>query len=121
MEKITEELVQPNLNNTSTWKKISNRQVTCDICDQSCENEDGTKAFGDSDKKAFEFLKLEGSWGYFSDWDGENWESHICTNCVKTHILPLVKINVKDYMCGNMESGRRVNGKMVYNDDISNG
>ncbi len=111
------EKIRPDLNNTKTWKESKIVEISCDICGGSCENVAGTQSWDDPDKKVFDFLKLEASWGFFSDWDGENWDAYICTQCIKAHILPLVKINVRSYFRNNEEEGQRINGEMVYIDE----
>ena len=58
--------------------------VLCDACGKICEGEPG---FGN------EFLTLSASWGYSSDWDGEQWQAHLCQACVRAHLLPLVKFH----------------------------
>lgn len=79
--------VRPNLNDTRTWKTLETNEITCDICSESCENLEGTAAFDpESNKKDYDYVELKASWGFFSDWDGENWEAHVCTKCIKQHL-----------------------------------
>jgi hypothetical protein len=109
------EHVRPDLNNTNTWKTIGTNEITCDICSESCENIEATKAWDlEGSEKEYDYVELRASWGYFSDWDGETWEAHVCTECVKQHLFPLVKFNVRNYMYDSMEIGTRVNGVMEY-------
>jgi hypothetical protein len=103
----------PDLYDTRTWKEAESVEITCDICSVSCENIEATEAWS-GDRKFHDYVELKASWGYFSDYDGENWEAHVCTKCIKQHLFPLIKFNVRDYMYGNVEIGTRVNGKMEY-------
>lgn len=108
MEKITETFIQPNLNNTATWKTETKHEIICDICEQNaCVIE---KDFNGDEFIVKEFLTIKDSWGYFSPWDGENWESHVCIQCVKDKIMPLMKINWKSYF-GDSSNGYYKDGK----------
>ena len=51
----------------------------CDICDEVCVGA--------------EFIELKADWGYHSKHDGENWEAHVCENCVHKHLSSLIKFN----------------------------
>jgi hypothetical protein len=112
------EHIRPDLNDTRTWKTTETNEVACDICSESCENIEATKAWDlEGNKKEYDYVELKATWGYFSDYDGENWEAHVCVKCIKQHLLPLIKFNVRDYMYGNVEVGKRVNGVMEYKEN----
>lgn len=111
------EHIRPDLNDTRTWKTTETNEVTCDICSESCENLEATAAWENLPKKEYDYVELKASWGYFSDWDGENWVAHVCTKCIKQHLFPLIKFNVRDYMYGNVEIGQRINGVMEYKEN----
>lgn len=51
----------------------------CDCCDRSCDQA--------------EFLELKANWGYWSKWDNEDWEAHVCQECVETKLMEIIKFN----------------------------
>lgn len=108
MEKITKTLIQPNLNNTATWKTETKREVTCDICggDALYRNKD----YYGEEYAVDEFLTIDETWGFFSPWDGERWSCHVCISCVKEKIMPMMKINWKSYF-GDSSEGYYHGGK----------
>jgi hypothetical protein len=52
------------------------KDIICDCCGVTCNS------FSKALTKQFEFLKIEGSWGYGSKKDGEKWSAQICEKCV---------------------------------------
>lgn len=53
--------------------------ITCDICGKSC------KTIGSP-----EYMHLYAMWGYYSQWDSECWEAHVCPSCVKEKLDPII-------------------------------
>lgn len=79
------------------------KEVTCDICGQSCgkylgvvDNESAPD-FG-QDIYSFEFMELSSHWGYDSNKDCEKWTAQVCEKCVDTHLVSLIKFKKEDYI-----------------------
>ena len=58
--------------------------VLCDICGASC-------ILGDGDIAGPEYLEMTASWGWNSPWDTSQWRADVCVECVKKHLLPVVR------------------------------
>lgn len=89
--------------------------VICDCCGKSCNifTEKVIKEAIDNIKKSnpdkrniarlkkaqpkqFEYLKIEGTWGYGSNKDGEKWTAQICEKCVDEK-FSFVKFKKENY------------------------
>lgn len=84
------------------YKLINHKEtlvnVICDICQKSCKT-------GASDDKFFDFdyLEINGSFGYWSNHDCETWNADICEKCSVNYLDKLICFKKTDYMFGENE------------------
>ena len=64
--------------------------ITCDVCQKSCKIMDG-------DEDSYEFLEIKGTFGYYSNHDGERWYGQICEKCVETYLEKIICFEKKEY------------------------
>ena len=97
------------------YKKVDSiDDVICDICGNSCDmgpifidkkesrkmkvcHITNTPYIKRDQDKNFEYLTMNAKWGYNSVYDLEEWNAHICQNCVQEHLLKFVKFKSTQY------------------------
>jgi hypothetical protein len=75
--------------------------IICDCCGKSCKKAeitvDNELNIDHGEKSvAFEYMKLQAFWGFYSNKDEEKWTAHLCEDCVDK-MLSFVKFQKEHY------------------------